>query len=187
MPYVPLCPNAGIWLRSRGVKGERRFARLFRQVWRAIPKSYRRTMVFYSLRIFDLTLSLPWRIVLRRGKKPLTDCVLGKVARHRMLIRFDTRLLTEAPARAVRAVIAHELAHCWQYAMAYDGKRWVDGDPPDGKMEEDADLLALLWGFEILDAANWLKAETGEQPFRSWAKYRRFQREPGRRYHVPEE
>jgi Protein of unknown function DUF45 len=183
VPYFPISLEAGIFLRCRGVSGEARFIKLFRRVWERIPTSYR-----YAMSLFDYDRGRPlaWRIVLRRGKRPFSDAVLGKVARHRMLIRFDSRLI-KAPARAARAIIAHELAHVWQYAMAFAGKRWIDGNPPNGKMEEEADLLALLWGFSILDAANWIETATGERPFRGWPEYRTHQRQPGKRYYVPEE
>jgi len=55
-------------------------------------------------------------------------------------VTFYTRLLSQLSDKAVMAVMAHELAHAWlnEHIRPEASKR----------REEDADLLAEMWGFE---------------------------------------
>lgn len=128
-----------------------------------IPKASLHIEDHWYLRLFMMTLShipltgLPLttlsQVRLRkRGTMPglvgLTTYLLNEKHTNRKdsqtpgarnVVTFYSGLLSKLSSEAVQAVMAHELAHAWLNEHV--------GPEASGRREEDADILAEMWGF----------------------------------------
>ena len=66
-------------------------------------------------------------------------------------MQFWTKIVAAFPDELVRDLIAHELAHVYQYAIGLDF-----GDDNYG-CEEDADWTLERWGFSATAIDDWLR------------------------------
>lgn len=153
---VPLLPRHGIVV--EGVSSPR-FVRLFRKTWAMIPLAARRAILKHwrRRRPDGLALFLRHASPMQRAKIRAATRPSKRMNERRPTIRLSTRLrgamvadlghyvVFEAkfldslrPARACH-VIAHELAHVYQYAIGTH-----DGMTYDGA-EADAERLAKAW------------------------------------------
>lgn len=60
---------------------------------------------------------------------------------------FSARLLAEMPDDAVIWILAHELAHSFQYACLFAAGHLSTGVPDCQSTEDEADQIAIRWGF----------------------------------------
>jgi hypothetical protein len=152
--YVRLLPRHDVVVFAPGGDGKR-FARLFAETWRRLPYRVRRHVLkhwresdlsfvnyspqielvdFWSQRMVEAGLG---------GDKAAVFC-LG----HRLV--FWTKIVDAYPDDLVRDLIAHELAHVYQWAIGCD----LDEMEPM-LCESEADLLVETWGFSSTAMDEW--------------------------------
>src|SRR5262249_46543884 len=91
---------------------------------------------------------------------PYPDCPACCFA-NGYVLRFKAPLVDQMPATVVQDLIAHELAHVFQYAHGYT-ERFGEAEPPEGNVEEDADELMESWGFDVDSPDEWA-VQTGRR------------------------
>ena len=116
----------------------RRLTRLFRGAWGRIPKADRRIMVDYWDRpgyCFPLVILYDRLGTTADGKTTYAQYLAPG--------RFDFShdMTADMPDEMVEALVGHELAHCWMYA--------VGDHPPTQYVESATDSLAECWGFPM--------------------------------------
>lgn len=113
------------------------FIRMFRSVWAALPTSV-------QTRIIEHWQTEPTRqepyFELSECWAPATSSAQVKMTGFQM--KFRTSSFRHFPEPAARWVIAHELAHVWQWVI---GRNRLDFTVEEN--EDDADRIAEGWGF----------------------------------------
>lgn len=149
--YYPLMPRHGAYLLDFKSKGER-FARLFRETWVRIPLYARRyilkhwksdDVLRFAVRYSpSIELADTWD-----GKKP-GDA--GWAHRGGHSLRFARRRVEKMPDEVVCDLIAHELAHVFQWAIGEDLNS-LDAF----NIEIIADEIMESWGFDAESIDRW--------------------------------
>lgn len=163
-PPQMIDPEHGLYLKAHGHGNERRFARLFREVWRQLPIQDRDSMLAHWANwspadehgMGHVSVSLENLSRLRH------DRAVGDCAGMGMELKFYARVVDQLPDPLVRYVIAHELAHVLQVS------RGQQLSPPTGHplgdkvayltnpVEPEADSIARTWGFDGVGFDRWL-------------------------------
>jgi len=140
------------------VEGGERFVDLFRRTWARIPLGFRRTMLRH------------WResdLGLKQGilMSPLIELASGWSGRERGTIGFCgggghkilfwAKRFNAMPDALAQDLIAHELAHVWQWTQAPEDFAADDGYD----LETWADELMELWGFDATAMDDWSAAQ----------------------------
>ena len=128
-----------------------RVSRLFHEVWRKVPATYRSKIEERLAYITDDPSHMPWRLKEsddNDGRANLgvtyADCSLNAV------VLFPDRLAGKSDRR-VRYIIAHELGHvCMGHVPTFgermDGKVITDEPEEIRRHEMEANLCVVLWG-----------------------------------------
>jgi hypothetical protein len=146
-------------------KEAQRFARLFVETWKRIRLGPRRAILRHwrdDRKNHTLTFS-PWIELssswtgqeVRRGGHGLRGTKANTSSRGHKL-RFWSKIVAVYPDNLVQDLIAHELAHVYQWAT----DRQPEGFDDAMLVEEDADWLMRVWRFD-LDAMDYWDAEYG--------------------------
>jgi hypothetical protein len=166
---IPILPKAGLFLESGWEGDGRRFARLFAQTWRRLPLGVRRAL----RRHWRAQDDAPW-IVYHRAYYYGEAGNYGSCGYEGYRLWFDPSLLDALPDAAVQYLVAHELAHAYQWATGrftpaerdryaldeygsavfwlHDAERVKAATEAFSAwydIEDDADWLAIdAWGFD---------------------------------------
>jgi|SRR5665213_1145590 len=118
-----------------------RFARLFTETWFQLPPAARTSILTHWTQEDNpeiwIEFSNAWRKCATRYAE---ICCRG------CELNFNAQEFDGMPEAVAKAVIAHELAHAFQYATGKD--QAVD-------IESDADDLIIQWGFDWLAKIQW--------------------------------
>lgn len=157
---VPLLPAHKIMLLASHGGGER-FAGLFRSVWAKMPLWGRRKILGHwrdERQAAGLFIIGAPAVSLLDGPIHLDDrpCerVLGMVDRRGFRIQFRGDRAAEMPDDVAMDLIAHELAHVYQWAAGWE--EMTSGD--HFVIEEGADVMTAAWGFGITSVDEWVLA-----------------------------
>lgn len=169
--FVPLLPRHGIYLIRLGHANDERFAYVFRETWKCIPRWGQRTILEEWRRIQarpGSTAVVPQIRVLnewpgsvsfskgRRGVGPPRKIIcLGVCCSGGHTLRFLARAVDALPDDLLGVLIAHELAH-----IAFRDLELFELCDNKQDIERGTQELVLEWGFDenALDAwihANW--------------------------------
>jgi hypothetical protein len=152
--YWRLLPRHDVYLFAPGPGGER-FARLFVESWKRLPYYARRLIHQHWKRDSPIGMTYKPQIELvhgwsgrgggrgLRGTKAAAGCLGYKLV-------FWTKIVDAYPDELVRDLIAHELAHIFQWARGWDIDR---ADPIE--CEQHADYLVEAWGFSSTEMDEW--------------------------------
>jgi hypothetical protein len=185
-PLLPILPRSGLFLESFNCGDERRFIRLFADTWQRIPLGPHRRLlahwrkdhpakdrnslvrknprkgVEFELVVPRIQLLHGWGKSLRddvliQSAKINTGHVCGICAANGFVLRFWSPAIDRLPEHLARYLIAHELAHAYQYAVGYR-RRFGYEQVTIGQTEVDADKLASWWkcGDNENEFDNWL-------------------------------
>jgi hypothetical protein len=163
--FLKLVPRHPLYLFAPNGGGDR-LARLFHETWRRVPLGPRRAMLGYWRTEADQRMSLTPTVDLlndwssRRGRRGLRGDK-AETSERGCKLRFWTKIIAVYPDELVLDLIAHELAHVYQWA--------VDAMPTDGwdavlLAEEDADFLMESWGFSATAMDDWDLANDISRP-----------------------
>jgi len=151
---IAIEPAAGLYLAVLAQGAAARFANLFRQAWRRIPRADRQAMLRHWRALSHGVAGLPMIQYAERWR----DHEYGEIANTSLdgrLLRFKSTAVDALPDSAACDLIAHELAHVFLIATR-------NTPPPSrGKQlrhtpaEMRADGLARSWGFEPDSLAIW--------------------------------
>jgi hypothetical protein len=129
--YLEISKNDSLYLRVQACGDDDRFAKLFSQTWEKIPACYRQEMARWWKEHPDFynVCSVPAYVVphieLRKDlpdeEEPAAICDRGGLQ-----LLFRSQIIDTMPCQMVKFVIAHELAHVWQHAVA---RRALTADP----------------------------------------------------------
>jgi hypothetical protein len=186
-PLLPILPRSGLFLESFYCGDEPRFIRLFSDTCQRIPLGPRRRLlahwrkdhpakdrhalvrkhprkgVEFELVAPRIQLLLGWGKSLRddvliRSAKFYANLDCGTCAANGFVLRFWSPALDKLPEHLARYLIAHELAHAYQYAVGYR-RRFGEEQVFNGQTEADADKLASWWkcGDNANEFDKWLR------------------------------
>jgi len=154
--HHPLAPRHAVYLRAYA-SGGARFAHLFRETWDRLPLNARRAILklwksndVRSTGVLlspDIEYASDWS-----GKEP-GDVGYVRCGGH--IIRFASRRVEKMPDDVVQDLIAHELAHVYQWASGEDMHVLDSFD-----IEYFADEIMDYWGFDPESIDRW-GLETG--------------------------
>lgn len=116
-----------------------RFVRLFRETWRLIPLTHRRSILRHWRRrgyVATIEIATYWS-----GFRPQ---VSGQCSLMGHQVRFYSHFVRLASDDDIRYVIAHELAHVWQWATKPDTRPAGPARASDA-WEAEARRLGLEW------------------------------------------
>jgi hypothetical protein len=160
-----LLPRHGVELFAPSGGGER-FAGLFKEVWRAIPIGPRRSILKHwrkglfgrpAIELLDDWSTSEYRRTdgFREYVRSYAQVLNNGVG---CQIRFRRKAVAKMPDDVVRAMIAHELAHCYQEGFGWDLAKDIEDDPLSARFffEEYADDCAAEWGFDVNSLAQWV-------------------------------
>lgn len=138
--------------------GGERFVELFSETYRRIPLGPRRSIVKHwrsdpfplPLVKPEITLSVSWNG--REGGRGLRgDMAVTKCRGH--ILHFFSKLVAALPDDLARDLIAHELAHVYQWSI---GRNLEVMNPFE--CEEEADWMMEGWGFDATAIDDWMLA-----------------------------
>jgi hypothetical protein len=137
---LDLTPSVHLQFRVKGGDGDR-FARLFQEVFSRLPDNDRGIILRHWAEAVYLSLELSNSWADHAEK-------LGNSAACGWELQFNAEEVDLAPEDAVRCLIAHELAHVYQYASGINRT-------PGFEFESDAYERVKAWGFERRTWGNW--------------------------------
>jgi len=211
---LPILPRSGLYLESFHCGDEQRFISLFTDTWQRIPIGPRRRLlahwrkphpardrhslvrkhprkgVEFELVVPRIQLLHGWGLSLRdevliRSAKLNTGHVCGICAANGFVLRYWSPAMDRLPEHLARYLIAHELAHAYQYAVGYR-RRFDQDEVTIGQLEVDADKLASWWkcGDNHIEFDKWMRdnglIDLHKLEFRSVEEQLRYMREnPG--------
>ena len=121
--YLPILPRSGLWLFHTDGNGPR-FARLFAETWRRVPLCGRRRILkFWREHRPSGGPSRGWpHIELIEDKSNFHHSdgegeVVGQAQKRGGQLAFKSGAVDNAPVETVVAMIGHELAHVYHYAV----------------------------------------------------------------------
>jgi hypothetical protein len=135
-----------------------RFAWLFVETWRRLPYVARRRVLRHWKTDLGAVTQLSPQIDLLpdwsgRGDEPGLGGAKAAVGGLGRQTAFWTRIIDAYPDELVRDLIAHELAHVFQWATGWD----IDQAGPC-TCEQEAEVLVEAWGFSSTAMDDWDKA-----------------------------
>ena len=152
-----LAPRQPVYLFAPHGDGVR-FARLWGETWRRLPLGVRRALLRHwrSPEAIRYGVLQPPLIELLEDWGVREDGDLGAVSRGGHQIRFAADVVDAMPDDIVRDLIAHELAHVYQWAIGED----MTPDPEFGflDIEECADEMVRDWGFGVESIDDWSRS-----------------------------
>lgn len=132
--------SSGLYVKGAG--NVARFASVFAETWRRLPDATRETLVLYwwkrgvpIIRLVDDQ---------TRWERPALGCCSPKAAG----LYFLQPFVDAMPDKPLSSLIAHELAHAFVEVVGMAGDGWREE-------ERQAVLLALSWGFDLVDTTLW--------------------------------
>ena len=140
----PIIPEQQICIFAYTGNGPR-FARIFTNVWNALPMKDRDTIYAHWRKGFHGNIFSP-RIELTGGWAQRENGHLGATLELGHRLAFHAPSVDELSDAAVTELIAHELAHVFQEAM-WPGSMLRDSNDP--WIEVHADVIVDEWGFEL--------------------------------------
>lgn len=180
---IPVHPRQNIYVVPYGFGDDERLARMILQTWKRIPLGPRRRILNHwrcpdELEMFvnvpkpkhkpkpndpfPFTLIRPRIELLSGWIGGLGDDIrtesehrgeLGAVFAHGHMLRFHAPMVDRIPDNLVCDLIAHELAHVWQYSIGLQER--FGYEPDNGEVEEDADEIMGVWGFDATAMDIW--------------------------------
>jgi hypothetical protein len=175
----PIMPRRGVYLWAFDGDGSR-LASLFLSTWKRLPLWARRPLLAFWRRghpVYGDYKPSPQVELLqgwpgREGDDDAPSEAMACVTHAGHLIRFHAPSVDRMPDPVVCDLVAHELAHAYQYALgatvAWDLSPGevdlLDGDGDGsvflpGEMEEDAEMIMSGWGFDPESIDRWTVAE----------------------------
>src|SRR5262249_45905113 len=156
---LPILAKHGLYLSDWGSGNKRRFISHFRATWKRIPEYNQGVISSHWRRLQreheswpNVELLSDWS---RRDPKRGVVAYVGMEGRE---MRFLAPLFDRMPRAVAMSVIAHELAHVWQFGggrMAELGGAWETE-----RVEADADaMMEMDWGFDPYLLSGWYKAD----------------------------
>jgi len=165
--YLTICDTSRLFLPALGEGNDARFAEIFRQTWQRIPLRCRRRMVkhwrdadpIHLQGLWSPTVQLvnDWRLSDRVCRTARDMGVCGRIGHS---LYFYAPIVDAMPPNIVQDLIAHELAHCYLYAIGDEETmagsdrtvhRWLDN------VEIYADEAMEVWGFSADSIDEWEK------------------------------
>lgn len=150
-------PRQPVYLSAPREGGER-FARLFTETWRRLPLGVRRRILgYWRTDLYAFPPSTPSIELLadwpHRQAGPDLLGTLGACSGCGHSLRFWAKIVAIMPDDLVRDLIAHELAHVYQWARGWDLD--IVGNC---KAEEDARRNVECWGFSSTAFFEWKRS-----------------------------
>jgi hypothetical protein len=161
---TPILPRHGVYLRSysrRTRHQEPRFADLFAATFRRLPLEARRRILGWwrknrrSFNPFAPEIVLATREWMGKTRQERRG-VWALVTKVGTAMYFHAATVATTPDHVVCDLIAHELAHVYQWASGWR----PTGDPAQDSLDEEhANKLVVLWGFEVDTIDDWAERD----------------------------
>ncbi len=145
----------GLYFQVRGLSGDHRFVRLFKETWEKIPSCYQQVMLAHwkqgwgedgpEISIRDWT----------SDENPDDQTILGGVGLNGGMISFWAGTADIMPDDVVKSLVAHELGHVYQCAICFREGLPEDKERRTQLEEEDADQRATRWKFSPDQRKEW--------------------------------
>jgi hypothetical protein len=176
---IPIVPSSNLYLSPSYGRfsrdSELRFAIVFRQTWKRIPLAFRRLVVKYwreetnpavitygaiqpaTNKVIPLIkLSSGWSGFRNDKTDPSEQKgVLAEVFARGFVMRFHAQSVALMADSVLGDLIAHEVAHVFQYAADWRVGAPAQEEPDHALLEEDADGLVRSWGFSDTSIDEW--------------------------------
>lgn len=148
MYNFPLLPRHGVNLFAPNGGGER-FARLFRETWRRLPLFVRRRLLkHWRCGLFPGHDFSPFVVLASDWPGRVRDA-MGAAGDRGHRLCFWTEGVADFPDELVMDLVAHELAHAYQWAC--DRRAEMDSF----EAEDDANWTMECWGFSATAMDDW--------------------------------
>lgn len=144
---IPVLPERGIVVLSTATGGER-FASLVRDVLQTIAEDA--ASRYQPAPLFGWWGSRGPEIEFTASRSRLFKDDMAVTLKRGMVMVFDAAFINRMPDDVAKVLIAHEIAHCYQYATGrLPGMSYQDA-------EDDAEAIIEVWGFDQGDLNGWL-------------------------------
>lgn len=154
---IPICSEAGLYLRPIGTCDGVRFARLFAEAWDSIPKIYKKSIVRHwqnnkylnntpynpYIEVFSQTVNI-------NGIKKW-DC-MATTCRNGHQLTFEAALVDHIPDSVLKTIIVYQLASA--QAIIFHPMRGSDSSPYKLR-SRDVEVLMSLWGHKPDEIRFW--------------------------------